>query len=256
MRTRSIAGLVALSCLASPAQAQDEEPAPIELPPPTLVEETPALPPEPLPEPPEEEGESQILLRIGPGDHPEWEGSETAPRDIPFETPGDLRTTEDLRQSAPGVRLDSTDPEPDERPLPPFVLAAGAGYARFLSTEPIDFFRVEERFEATIPEFTTLRLGASASQMFGENGYIVGGGVRLGLGVPFCRNADLVCEGVAYVQPGFLAGLTGPRFDLDALLSLRLILARTVQVAAEGGYSLLFDGNSLLHVTGAAGFVF
>jgi hypothetical protein len=255
--TRATATFLAIVALSAGAHAQDAEgPAPVELPAPTLEEAEPVAPPEPMPEPPEEEGEPQILLRIGPGDHPEWEGSEPAPRDIAFETPGDLRTTEDLRQRSAGLRLESADEEPDEPPLPPFVLAAGAGYSRFLSTVPIDFFRVEERFEVTIPELSLLRVGAAASQMFGANGYLVGGGVRIGLGVPFCRAGDLVCDGAAFVQPGFLAGLIGARFDLDALLSLRLILVRTVQVAVEGGYSLLFDGNSLLHVTGSAGFVF
>jgi len=253
MTTRAIATTLALLFFAAPARAQDAEAAPIELPPPTLEEETPALPPEPLPEPPAEEGESQILLRIGPGDHPEWEGSEPAPRDIPFETPGDARSNQATPDNPQGGQIYGTDPE---EPLPPFVLAAGAGYARFLASMPVDFFRIEERFEATIPDFPTFRLGAAASQMFGANGYLVGGGVRLGLGVPLCDAGDFVCDGVAYVQPGFLAGLIGARFDLAALLSLRLILVRTVQVAVEGGYSLLFDGASLLYVTGSAGFVF
>lgn len=265
---RSFATCFALLCLTATAHAQDAatdeaagedeagaEEAPVELPPPTLDEEEPVVPPEPLPAPEEEEeSQPEILTRIGPGQHPEWEddGEPTA-RDIAFETPGDLRSTQASPGNQPSARFDEARPE---QPAPPFVIAAGAGWARFLSTVPLDFFRIEERFEATIPEFTTLRIGAGASQMFGPEGYLVGGGVRIGMGVPFCDLGDVVCDGVAFVQPGFMAGLTGPRFDLDALLSLRMNFLRAGQLALEGGYSLLFDGASLLHVTLTGGFLF
>lgn len=267
---RSLATCLALLCLTATARAQEAAPdedvaseaapaeeAPPELPPPTLEGEEPVAPPEPLPVAPgEEESQPQILTRIGPGQHPDWEedeDGESVPRDIPFETPGDMRSSQGTAEHPQGGQIYSTDPEV---PSPPFVLAAGAGFARFLAATPLDFFRIDERFEATIPDFATFRIGASATQMIGENGFLVGGGVRLGLGVPLCDTGDVICDGVVYVQPGFMAGLTGPRFDLNALMSLRLNLFHVAQVAVEGGYSFIADAGNLLFVTGSAGVLF
>lgn len=260
---RPLAVACALLCLTATARAQDEAAEPEDgapgptapLPPPTLEEEEPVAPLEPLPAPEEEEREPQILTRIGPGQHPEWEddADEEPPRDIAFETPGDLRSSQATATNRPGLRFDGQEPE---EPTPPFVLAVGAGWARYLSTVALDFFRIEERFEATIPDFPILRIGAGAAQMFNENGYLVGGGVRLGLGTPFCDLGGVTCDGVAYVQPGFLAGLSGPRFDLDALLSVRINVERVFQLALEGGYSLGIEAVSMPHLSLSAGGLF
>lgn len=227
-----------------------------------VVEELPALPPptldeaEPVVPAPPEGSQPQILLHIGPGDHPEWEtdaDEPELPRDIAFEIvpASDHR----LMTNMVGGQVYGVDPE---EPVPPFVVTVGAGYARFLGPVPVDFFRIEQRFEARVPGFETLRLGASAAQMIGENGYIVGGGVRIGMAVSLCENGTaLLCEGVVIVQPGFLTGLIGTRFDLNASVSFRVIVERLVQLAIDGGYSLGFGGNgALLHLTGQAGFVF
>ncbi len=242
------------------AEAPDADDQPLvlelapELPTPTLEGAEPIGSAEPLPEPPAEP-QPTILNHIGLGDHPEWEESEDdgeIPHDIAFETPGDPRgttTTPDRR----GAQVYGVDPE--EEP-PPYVLAAGAGYARFLAATPVDFFRIEERFEVALPELSGIRLGAAASQMFNDQSYVFGAGVRVGMGVNLCDTGHMQCEGVIYVQPGFLAGLTGPRFDLNASLGLRLLLWRLLSVSVDGGYSLLFDGNSLLHVTGSLGVLF
>jgi len=250
--------LVALSLVlgsAAMARAQEGEAAPEEpteapaLPAPTLEGEEPVAPAEPTTAP--ELEEPQILMHIGSGDHPEWEDqtAENVPRDIGFEVPGDARPE-------PGGAVQGVNPQ---EPLPPFTLAVGAGFARLLGVVPFDFFRLEERFEATIPDFPQLRLGAAATQMFGSDGnYIVGGGARIGMGTTLCDDGGgLQCEGAIFVQPGFLTGQVGTRFDLNASLGLRLILERLVALAVDGGYSLEIDGNaSLFHVTGQAGFVF
>ena len=253
MVPRLVALFVVLGSAAM-ARAQDgapEEPQHAEapaLPAPTLEEEEPLAPPEPTTAPEEEAPE--ILAHIGPGDHPEWDENESGalPRDVSFEVPGDTRY-------ASGASV-GVDPQ---EPLPPFVVAVGAGFARLLGVVPIDYFRLEERFEATIPDFPTLRLGAAATQMFGSDGnYIVGGGARIGMGAVVCDDGGgLQCEGVIFVQPGFLTGQLGTRFDLNASLSFRLIVERLIELAVDGGYSLGIDGNaSLFHVTGQAGFVF
>lgn len=251
--------LVALSLIlgsASMALAQEGEPTPDEpaeapapLPAPTLQGEEPLAPAEPTAAP--EEEAPQILMHIGSGDHPEWadEPSGELPRDIGFEVPGDARQV--TGGAVPGVNA--------REPLPPFVVTIGAGFARLLAVTPIDFFRLEERFEATVPDFPTLRLGAAATQMFGDNdNYVVGGGARIGMGTTVCDDGGgLQCEGVIFVQPGFLSGQLGTRFDLNASLSLRVILERLFELAIDGGYSLQIDGDaSLFHVTGQAGFVF
>ena len=252
-RASIAASLTVASCLAhAGALAQDAEPPPAPLPPPTLEEAEPVAPAEPLPAPPEEEEEPQVLMRIGPGGR-SWQDDldhEPVADDIAFQTPGDLRTTIDAPQ---GARLRGAEPE---EPMPPFVLGAAIGWGRLIAGMNVDFVRLEERLEAMIPELPAFRIGAAATQMFSDQGYIVGGGVRVGLGVPLCSTGGLVCDGAAFVQPGFLAGFFGARFDLDAILTLRLIVDRVLQLSVEGGYSLAFDGASLAHLSGGAGGVF
>ena len=222
-------------------------PPPLALPAPTLDDPPPIAPDEPLPSDPDPQPE--ILTHIGTGDHSE---PEELPADIAFEVPGDARSTNSTPEHRPGLEL--RDQEPDE-PLPPFLLSATAGFARFLGPSTLDFVRIEEHFEWTIPEFPVLRIGVGASQSLSGDRYVVGGGARIGMGVPFCHERRLTCEGAVFVQPGFLAGLTGLVFDLNASLTLRLVIGSAFVIEANGGYSFLGAG-SLLHVTGGLGVVF
>jgi len=272
--SRLLAAACALLLVAAPVAAQTQgEEAPAEadppaetdppsegevpvLPAPTLEEEEPIAPPEPLPpEPEEEEGQPQILEHIGPGDHPEWEDGEDGdvPRDYAFEVPGDQRSNVTQPGNPQAPQFPSVD---EEQEVGPFHLGVGGGWARLLAGIPLDFFRAEERFEAMVPDFETLRLGAAAWQMVAEDRFVVGGGVRIGLGVRICDGAGVICEGSVFFQPGFAAGLTGPRFDLHAGLSLRLILGQLGLLSIDGGYSLLIEGNSIVHLGGTAGLVF
>jgi len=278
---RLLATACALLLTASPAMAQPEaepapaepapaEPAPAEveaappggappvLPAPTLEEEEPIAPAEPLPEAPpteEEQRRPQILEHIGTGDHPEWEDDEDAelPRDYAFEVPSDQRSNNNTPENPQNPQLISVD---EEQEVPPFHLGVGGGWARLLAAVPLDFFRLEERFEARIPDFPELRLGGAAWQMIGDDSYVVGGGLRVGMGVRICDGGGVVCEGLVYVQPGFAAGRTGTRFDLHAGLSLRLVLDRLGLVSIDGAYSLLLESSSIVMLGGAAGFVF
>lgn len=244
-----LSGLVSLFGLTPSAHAQDEtadEPPP--LPTPTLDEE-PVLT-EPLPEP-EPEPQGRILYRIGPGMHPEWEEDDRReaplPPDIAFEIPNDARTT-----GAP-MRLPIEDTTPEART---FGVSLGAGFARLLGTEPVDFFRVEQRFHARVPGMDFLYLGAAASQMFGDNAVLGGGGARIGFGATFCGAREIRCEGVAFVQPGVLAGdLLGARFDLHAALEARFLFPPMLELGVSGGYSFL-GGASMFHVTAMGGLAF
>jgi len=133
-----------------------------DLPAPTLEGAEPIGSAEPLPEMTSEPEQPTILEHIGTGDHPEWESDDDGelPHDISFETPGDPRSTVTTpTSSGPGAH----GTQPEEEP-PPYVLAAGAGFAQYLTVGgSLDFFRVEERFEATIPELSGIRLGLAAS---------------------------------------------------------------------------------------------
>lgn len=214
---------------------------------------TVTLPDEPPPEPvaAEPEEEPAILHRIGLGDHPDWENESEAAPDVAFEVPGDQRTNAPTPQ--PRTQLEGVDLE--EGPAL-FSVAVAGGYARLLATQPLDFFRLEERFEARIPAFPVLRVGVGASQMIATDGYLIGGGPRIGLGAYFCGASWIQCEGVANVQPGVMGGShLGVRFDLNASLDLRFLLARLVELSLGGGYSLLQE-LSLFHLTGQVGLVF
>ena len=219
------------------------------LPAPTL-EEPPPGPPEPLPEP-EEEEPPVILHRISLGDHPEWEIEEgqELPRDVAFEVPGDART----QQQSGQIRLPSED---EQEPPPTFGVGLGAGFARLLGAVPFDYLRLEQRFEARIPEFPALRVGAAVTEMINDQYYLVGGGARLGLGATWCDAGWVACEGVAIVQPGVMGGdILGVRFDLHAGLDLRFHFRGLLELSVSGGYSLLGE-TSLFHVGGEGAIVF
>lgn len=234
----------------APEEAAPAAP-PTALPPPTLEEEEPIAPAEPQPAP--EPEQPVILHRIGTGDHPEWEDEGELPRDIAFETPGDQRVATNQQAPAPQAQLPAAAPDVAPRT---FELGVAGGYARLLAAEAIDLVRVEERFEARLPELEVLRLGVGATQMFSDTRFFVGGGVRIGFGAFFCEAGWVQCEGVATVQPGVLYGdILGVRFDLNASLDLRFLIEHLVELSIGGGYSLLGE-LSLLHVTGQVGFVF
>ncbi len=235
---------------AVPEPPEGDAPPPPALPAPTLDEE-PVLP-EPLPvAPPEPEEAPQILYRIGPGRHPEWEedarDGASAPADVAFEVPGDLRTT-----GAP-MRLPQDDDTPD---VLPFGVSVGIGYARLLGIEGVDLFRLEQRFHARVPGIEFLYLGAAASQMLAANAILGGGGPRVGLGATFCGSSWIRCEGVAFVQPGFVTGdLVGTRFDLNAALEARFLLPPTFELGVSAGYSLL-GNTSIFHASATGGAAF
>lgn len=233
---------------AASVAAQDDDgeaPARPTLPAAALEGDEPVLA-EPVPEAPPEEA-ARILYRIGPGMHPEWEDSAEPAADLSFVVPGDLRA-----QGAPAP-LPQDDQTPEVRT---FALSVGAGFARLLGVEPVDFVRLEQRFHARVPGMDFLYLGVGASQMFRDDGMIGGGGPRIGLGATFCGTSWIRCEGVAFVQPGFLAGdYVGVLFDLNAALELHFLFPPMLDVALGAGYSLL--GNiSMFHVTGMGGVVF
>lgn len=235
---------------ATPEEGAPEEGTPPALPAPTL-EEPPPGPPEPLPEPEEEEEQPEILHRISVGDHPEWEieEGEEVPRDISFEVPGDTRTHTPSGQ----IQLPS-DEEPSVPPT--FGLGVGAGFARLLGAIPFDYFLLNQRFEARIPDFPALHLGAAVSEMFNDGDYLVGGGARIGLGATWCDAGWVVCEGIATIQPGVMGGpMLGVRFDLHAELDLRFHFRGLLELGVVGGYSLLGE-TSLLQVGGEAAIVF
>ena len=232
----------------APATDPDEA-LPPALPPPTLTED-PSDAPEPAPD-----DEPHILTHIGTGDHPEWEGERgEVPRDVAFEPPASAAT--EGPDAPPGAQTVVPSVRPEEPP-PPFVVGVGVGWARLLAMVPIDLLRLEERFEVSIPDFRMLRVGAAATQMLGDAGYVVGGGARVGMGVSVCETGGIVCEGVITVAPGFLTGLVGTRFDLNASLSFRLLIERVLWLAADGGYSLQFaDSVSIVHLTLQLGLLF
>lgn len=219
---------------------------------PAPVLDDPSAPSEPIPEPEEEEPE--ILLHIGPGDHPEWEGQEEVPENAPFVIPEPtVGAGNAVPQSIARAPANSVDPE---EPSPLFSITAGAGFARLLAVEAIDYFRAEERFEARIPDIPTLRLGVAATQMVNDSDYILGGGARLGLGAYLFDEGGVRIEGVATVQFGVLAGpLVGPRFDVNGSFDIHFAFDQLVQLSINGGYSMLFD-DSLFHLTGHLGFLF
>ena len=255
----ALALLLAMAALPAAASAQDEgEAPPPTLPPPTLSPEEMDPPPEPLegeevPEPPEEEeGETEILMHIGTGDHPEWEeeNAREVPRDVAFEVPGDARTGQGVGASSVSIDEERFG-EPRE-----FALGAGVSWARLISATEIDFLRVDQRFDWRVPDFPALRLGIGASQSFAANQWLVGGGLRAGLGTYFCESRLVRCEIVAVVQPGVLGGdVLGPRFDLHAALEAHFDFAGVFGAWVTGGFSQL-GTESMVHLGGVAAFLF
>lgn len=233
--------LTSLGALVS-AQAQDEEEVP-SLPAPQLEE----VPSPSEPEPDGEERPTQILYRIGPGMHPEWEDQATAPRDIPFVVPGDTRI--------PAGTL--TLPQEDSTITPrTFGVSVGVGYARLLGVDNVDLVRIEQRFHARIPGADFIYLGAGASQNLASGFVMAGGGPRIGVGATFCSASWVRCEGAALVQPGVMAGDgVGVVFDLNASLEARFLFPPLFELGVAGGYSLL-GGASLFHLAAIAGLAF
>jgi len=123
--------------------AAEEEPPPPDgevpvLPAPTLEEEEPVAPAEPLPAAPEEEDERpQILEHIGTGDHPEWEDEDEdgeLPRDYAIEVPDDQRSNNNTPENPQNPQVMGVD---EEQEVPPFHLGVGGGWSRLLAGVPL-----------------------------------------------------------------------------------------------------------------------
>ena len=213
------------------------------LPAPTLEDPEPVASPEPLPEPVEEapEPDGEVLFRLSGDDAP------PPPRDVAFEVPGDQRTSTESATVPTSA--------PPETPVPPFAIAAGVGWARIDGAVPVDMVRIEQRFDARVPDFESLRLGVGVAEMFGQE-LLVEAGVRAGLGTYFCSDSWVHCEIAATLQLGVAAGdALGVEFDLHGELELRFLLEHILELTAVGGYSLI-GPRSLFHATGVVGIVF
>lgn len=194
-----------------------------------------------------------ILERIGPSRRAarEDEEQDTAeapgrlPDDIAFVVPGDLRTRE-----ARGA-LPAAEPPPP----PTFLVSLGAGFTRQLANVAVDYLRLEQSFEARIPELLDLRVGLGVAELISDDLFVFEIGPRVGLGAGFCNERALRCEGVVQVQPGVAAGYLGVAFDLHARLELRLLIERVVELSAHGAFSLI-GGTTFVGAGGNVGIAF
>lgn len=250
--------LVSSLCVAT-ARAQDrdlereasEEPAPL-----PEIETVPLPEPEPEPdevEPDHEERSARpplpILERVGgrphraeDGERRATAGTESAPPDVAFVVPmGPQGAAGDLRANTSNLRL----PGQNTQPAPPYGISAAAGFTRQLAMEPIDYVRVEERFEARIPGFSELRLGVGSAQMINSQYFVIEAGPRVGMGAYFCDTPEMKCEGIIDLQPGVAFGSFGVLFDLNASLDLRLQIERVFEVGVSGAFSFIGDGTFL-----------
>lgn len=221
--------LALLACAPAIAYAQ-ELPAP-ELPSPEIEE-------------PEEEERPQILMRITRGqlDDPlavdEEDDEGPLPRDIPRET--------SEMGSMDQPRAPEAEREEGYRP-PPFSIGVGVGWTRLISLT-FDMFMLHQRFEARIPEFPALVLGAGISEMFADR-YLIAGGPRVGLGAVMFDERWIACEALVTIQPGVAAGDLGVYFDLNGTLDIRFSMWRTVELGLSGGIHFL--GNATMVDLGA-----
>ncbi len=188
-----------------------------------------------------------ILERIGPPPR-----REPAPRDVPFTVPSDAQ---DARIQGQGLEL-----PPEEPPEPPiFGIAIGAGWTRQLSNIAIDYVRLEQRFEARIPDFLGFFVGVGVAELFDltspGGGFIIEVGPRAGFGAGFCDDRLVQCEGVVFIQPGIAAGDLGLQFDFQGALDLRFLFARLVELSGGAAISFI-GGTSFITVSGNAGLRF
>lgn len=267
-------------CVPLPAFAQGEPPedlrlnpdGPVSLPSPTLPEESAAEAPDTPPEEPASPRPDPVVLyRI------QRSPDEAIEPDIGFETPGDLRVETSAEGRLPPVLRPSIPPrppaaeasasteptdeldaliEPEWKPSP-FRISAGAGWSRLLAVQPIDYARIEERFEARIPDFEALTVGVGLAQLVDLDGrFLFEGGARVAFGFFFCAESWVRCEGGIALQPGVIAGDSlGVQFDLHGALDMRFLLEERVEINLTGAYSLV-GPTSLVHVTGLVGVVF
>ncbi len=285
---RALAGaLFACAGLASVASAQDGTETPGEAVPPPSGDAEPEQPEAPPPPPDleqeslleaqveeelererEEEGGDEteerqalpILPSVGgrppraaehdPAANRPQQGSGRLPNDTPFLIPGDLRNQQNIGSPLPGQEPESA---------PPYLLAVSGGVTHWLApgtATGLNFARIEERFEARLPELGGFLFGAGAAQIFNFNSQIaMEVGPRVGWGAYFCDERDVKCEGAVHIQPGIAFGFLGVQFDLHADLDVRLLLWRVLQVGITGGYSFIGGGN-FLNLTGMVGVMF
>jgi hypothetical protein len=133
---------------------------------------------------------------------------------------------------------------PAEEPAPPplFGIAIGAGFSRLLANIAIDYVRLEQRFEARIPELTGFFVGAGVAELFDPTSldrFIIEVGPRAGFGASFCDDRLVRCDGVVLVQPGVAAGHLGVQFDFQAALEVRFLLLRLLELSAGGTFSFV-----------------
>lgn len=228
-----VVAVAAIATAPARASAQNGE---LELFPPTLEPEEgefeePSVAPEEPPTPP-------ILERIGPLHRLQPQGELTP--DVAVTLPQRAeRDPEDARRTL-------TLPGQAATPPPLFELAAGGGLTwRLANPGPIHYLRLDQRFEARIPDLPDFFLGAGVAELF-ELGslsrVIVEAGPRFGLRTTFCE-IDLVrCEGVAHVQPGIAFGALGAHFDLQAGLDARFLFKRVFLLSAGGDISFIGSG--------------
>ena len=229
---------------AQDASAPDAEETEVEAAPSLDVEVEPDPPPEPTPE------RVPILERIGPSRR--REPAQASTRDVPFVVPS---AAQDARIQGQGLEL-----PPEEPPEPPiFDIAIGAGWTRQLANIALDYVRLEQRFEARIPDFLGLFVGVGVAELIdptGVAGYIIEVGPRVGFGAGFCDDSLVRCEGVVYVQPGVAAGpYIGVQFDFQGALDLRFLFARILELSAGAALSFI-DGTTFVSASGNVGLRF
>lgn len=191
-----------------------------------------------------------ILERVGPV-HRHPPAAEAQP-DVAFTLPDPERR--DPRVARQGFQL------PAEEPAPPpiFGVAIGAGFSRLLANIAIDYLRLEQRFEARIPELSGFFVGAGVAELFDPTSidrYIIEVGPRAGFGASFCDDRLVRCDGVVLVQPGVAAGHLGVQFDFQAALEVRFLFARLLELSAGGTFSFV-GSATFVSLAGNVGLAF
>ena len=249
VRIATIAVLLSLGVIATAADARAQDAgAPEEEAEAGEAEAAPTLEVELEPDPTHEPTPERvpILERIGPPPR-----REPASRDVPFTVPSDAQ---DARIQGQGLEL-----PPEEPPEPPiFGIAIGAGWTRQLSNIALDYVRLEQRFEARIPDFLGFFVGVGVAELFDPTAldrYIIEVGPRAGFGAGFCDDRLVQCEGVVFIQPGVAAGYLGLQFDFQGALDLRFLFARLVELSGGAAISFI-GGTTFISVSGNAGLRF
>jgi hypothetical protein len=226
-----------LLCSMFPALAAAQEP----LPPPELdpaIE--PAPPPAPAPEP-----DLRLRVRAGQLEDGLFEDEEAdedpLPRNVPAEMTNEVASVD-------AARAPEAEPAPGRR-WAPFAVAAGVSWARLLSAMAYDFVSIHQRFEARVPGFEALRLGAGISELISDSRWMIIGGARIGLGAVLFDLGWLAGEAIVSAQLGVAGGDLGVYFDLRGTLDVRFLLASVIEIGATGGIDFLGE-TTMIEVGG------